>query len=366
MKEVLTIEYYIYITNDCNMNCSYCSVLFDTVKHGIPLNPQYSFADLEKFITNTQKQLCDDVADIYFFGGEPTVDYNCIKRLIYAMNKPHEYKINYIMHTNGLLISKAPQEIIDSIDLTLLSFNYELIYRDGHITDYFNKMIKAIKYIKAKKNTPVIGRITVSAKTSLFTECCLISNFVDYVYWQIDNCAEMPDYENYSKQYKYDIDLLFEYWMACLEKGIFLRFVPFMNIVKNCIFDIQKPNKFYCGYGETMIYVQTNGNCYACCDNVTTNSHYIGDIYSGVRFPEINLDKTVCKNCTYINLCGGRCGRMHKDFSPERISQYCELNIHTYKIIKSSIPKLLDLIQQHPHYKELLIDPMTSYTEYTS
>ena len=53
------MEYYIYITNDCNMNCAYCSVLFDTAKYCVPLNPQYSFEDLERFITKTQRDYKD-------------------------------------------------------------------------------------------------------------------------------------------------------------------------------------------------------------------------------------------------------------------------------------------------------------------
>ena len=82
------MEYYVYMTNDCNMNCAYCSVLFDTVKYGVPLQPQYSFEVLEQFVTKTQELLNDNVADIYFFGGEPTVAYNRIEELIEVFNKP--------------------------------------------------------------------------------------------------------------------------------------------------------------------------------------------------------------------------------------------------------------------------------------
>lgn len=360
------MEYYVYITNDCNMNCAYCSVLFDTIKHGVPLTPQYSFAELEKFVCKTQSQLNDDVADIYFFGGEPTVDYKKISELIDAFNRPHDFKVNFVMHTNGLLIPKAPKKILKQIDLTLLSFNYELIYKNGHITSYFGEMIKAIECIKSENNAPIIGRITVSPRTSLFTECCLISNFVDYVYWQIDNCDSTEDFDSYKKQYQYDIELLFKYWLECLRNGIFLRFVPFMSAIKNLINEPETPIKFYCGYGSSMIYVQTNGKCYACCDNVATNSHYIGDIFNGIKFSNNKLSNTICKDCSYIKLCGGRCGRMHKDFSPERIKQYCDLNKYMFDLLKANIVEVKELISKHPEYYEKIMDPMISYTEYTA
>lgn len=360
------MEYYVYITNNCNMNCAYCSVLFDTIKYGVPLNPQYSFDELEQFVSNTQAKLEDDVADIYFFGGEPTVDYTRIAMLIEAFRKPHNYKINYIMHTNGLLIHKAPIEIMQEVNLVLLSFNYELIYSGGRLTPYFKQMVNAIEFIKTTSNSPIIGRVTVSPKTSLYTECCLISNFVDYVYWQIDNCESMENYDIYQEQYKLEIELLFKYWMECLKKGVFLRFVPFISAIKNLLLEPERPTKFYCGYGSSMIYIQTNGKCYACCDNVATNSHYIGNIRDGITFPDIDLNNTVCKDCSYIKLCGGRCGRMHKDFSDERISQYCDLNQYMFDLIighKDELSKLL-LLNEENFTK--LIDPMISYTEYTA
>lgn len=360
------MEYYIYITNDCNMNCAYCSVLFDTKKYGVPMHTQYSFKELEHFVTMTQNNLNDNVADIYFFGGEPTIDFKQIDELISVFDKPHFYKVNYIMHTNGLLIPNAPKRILEHISLTLLSFNYELVYNGAHIAPYFGKMINAIEHIKSVKNTPIIGRITVSPKTSLFTECCLISNFVDYVYWQIDNCDSIHDFNSYKAQYQYDISLLFKYWLECLRKGIFLRFVPFMSAIRNMIFEPEEPDKFYCGYGTSMIYVQTNGNCYACCDNVANNSHYIGDIFTGIKFPDNSLNNTICKNCSYVKLCGGRCGRMHKDFTTERVKQYCSLNQYMFDLIKINIHEIDDLISKNPKHYNKLMDPMISYTEYTA
>lgn len=348
------------------MNCTYCSVLFDTVKHGVPLHPKYSFDELERFITKTQKELNDNVADIYFFGGEPTVNYQRIKELIAVFNKPHDYKINYIMHTNGILIPEAPKSILNEIDLTLLSFNYELIYKDGQITPYFGKMIRSIEHIKSINNTPIIGRVTVSPKTSLFTECCLISNFVDYVYWQIDNCESMENFDLYQSQYKYEIELLFKYWFECLKKGVFIRFVPFMSAIRNLIVEPEKPTRFYCGYGMSMIYVQTNGKCYACCDNVASNSHYIGDIYTGIQFSNNDLNNTICKDCEYIKLCGGRCGRMHKDFSADRIKQYCDLNQYMFDMIKQKKNEIYRIIDQDSDLFKKLMDPMISYTEYTA
>ena len=139
-----------------------------------------------------------------------------------------------------------------------------------------------------------------------------------------------------------------------------------MSAVRNILEEPEIPSKFYCGYGTSMIYVQTNGKCYACCDNVATNSHYIGDIYSGITFSNHSINNTICKNCTYLKLCGGRCGRMHKDFTTERVKQYCELNIYMFNLILENIDKIKEIISKYPEFYNKIMDTMISYTEYTA
>ena len=96
------MEYYIYATNDCNLNCSYCSVQFNLDKFSIPKNPIYDIKQLKQFINKYQIITKDPVADIYFFGGEPTVNFDYIEEIIDTMSEAsHEYKINYILHTNA-------------------------------------------------------------------------------------------------------------------------------------------------------------------------------------------------------------------------------------------------------------------------
>jgi len=357
----------VYISNECNLGCSYCSVLFDTSRHGIPLAPTYSFEELESFITKTQHQLNDSVADIYFFGGEPTMRYDLIEQLINTMNKPHDYIVNYIMHTNGLRIPLAPTNIIEKLKLTLLSINYEEIYNSNHIiTPYFTLMVKAINHLKRNPNNILIGRFTVSEKTSLYSACCLFVNYFDYIYWQMDNCDQFNNEKQYIHQYKSDILRLFQYWLSFFRVGIFLNFVPFVTAIYRTLYETNSPSEFYCGYGKSMIYIQTDGKCFACCDNVESKNHFIGNIFEGIEFPNIDLQKTQCKGCKYIRICGGRCGRMHKDFSLKHIDEYCQMNQYMFDLIESNLPEIKLLIKKYPEYKQKLNNPTFAYTEYTA
>ena len=359
------MEYYIYVTNDCNLDCSYCSVLFKDKKFNMPKLINYSLDTLVDFVSNIQKETGDNIADIYFFGGEPTLEYGLITNIILAFSKIVDYKVNFVMHSNGLLIDNAPLDVIRKIDIMLLSINYEKIFTDNQVSPYWTKIINNIMNVRKIKNFPIIGRITVSPNTSLYTECCMMGSFFDYIYWQIDNSPSIP-FEKYKKQYKNEIFLLYEYWLNFLRAGVFLRYAPFVSAIRHFLWSKTKPSKFYCGYGVSMIYIQTDGTCYACCDEVESKNHYIGNIKDGVNFPETNLHKLICNNCKYINICGGRCGRMHIDLPSNRINEFCQLNRFMFSLIEDTLPEIQSLILKYPTYVDKFKDPLIAYTEYTS
>ena len=77
----MIMEYFIYMTNDCNLHCQYCSVLLDCKKAGLPIKPAYSNVVLASFIEKVQKENLDSEVNIYFFGGEPTMEYSAIREL---------------------------------------------------------------------------------------------------------------------------------------------------------------------------------------------------------------------------------------------------------------------------------------------
>ena len=120
------MEYFIYMTNNCNLCCEYCSVLLDCEESNMPLEPTYSWQKLRQFIINTQEGTFDQEAVIYFFGGEPSLRYQNIIELINTLgNKLDNIDIKYVLHTNGLLLNKIPTNISDNLHLVMHSLNYE-------------------------------------------------------------------------------------------------------------------------------------------------------------------------------------------------------------------------------------------------
>lgn len=357
------MEYYIYITNKCNLNCSYCSVMLENNSRHLPDQLSYSLEDLKHFVDNVQNTHPEDTARIYFFGGEPTLDFNSIYSIIQVFKEVETYKVEFILHTNGLLLDSVPENIIKHIDIIFLSINYEKVYINGELSNYFIKLVHSIGKIKSVKKIPFIGRLTISEGTSVYSECTLIGDFFDYVYWQLDNQKHLKDIIAYKEQYKKEVSFLFEYWFRFFKEGVILRYIPFLSIVQHLLYEYPIPQHFYCGYGEDMIYIQTDGSCYGCCDEVDSKRHFIGDIYSGIEFHDMEISSDICLNCKDLVICGGRCGRMHKDFEPERIQCYCEMNKFTFDLIKKYLSEISKKIDSCPHYREVFCDPIMDYTE---
>lgn len=360
------MEYFVYMTNDCNLMCEYCSVLLDCEENKLPIKPTYEFEELMAFIKATQTQIEDNEVSIYFFGGEPSLEYDDMAQLI-NIAKEHltDYSLRFVLHTNGLRLDTLPEYILNELSLIMLSVNYEKIPHYTLHPGYFSTIIDNTLAIKARKHVPIIARLTVTEKTSIFTELLQVNNFFDYVYWQIENCSEFSNATIFKTTYTYEIQKTFEYWINYLERGIMLKYIPFMAVLKFMFFHDRSDDEFSCGYSRSMIYVQTNGKCYACSDNIEGNSHYMGDIRNGITLPRHKLSEFRCAHCLYRSLCMGRCGRMHIEFSKEHINDYCQMNQSMFKLFLDNEAKLKQIIDENPSFQRELELWILEYTEFT-
>lgn len=359
------MEYYLFISNDCNLNCKYCSILLNQRQLNVPIEPIYSLFDLQNFIDATQKKYNDNIADIILFGGEPTLNYTFIEKLIQMQKSLNDlaYEIHYMLHTNGLLLYKISDYILNNIDSIMLSINYDKVPRIRLDSGYFKNIIDSVHYIKQKRNIPIVARLTITEVTSLYSEISLFNPFFDAVYWQIENKYDFNNFEEFYNTYKFELNLVFELWMKYLECGIFLRFIPFIASV-NFLSENIKPKIFCCGYNNSMIYIQTDGKCYTCAEDLTTNKNLVGSINTDFKFSNFNLLDTLCNECPYLVMCKGRCGRMHKEFTPEHVKNYCKLNTILFDLIKSNYEKIIHLYNKYNIPNDLK-DPIFHYTEYT-
>lgn len=359
------MEYFVYMTNNCNLNCEYCSVLLDCQKNNMPIEPIYSWYELKEFISKTQKNNKDFEAVIYFFGGEPSLCYKQIANLINILgNKIANIDVKYVLHTNGLLLCEIPDEIANNLRLVMHSLNYEKFPKYNLKNSYFSKVIDGFFHFRTISNAEIIARLTITEKTSLYTEVVQIAHFYDFVYWQIENCTEFKNFKTFYSTYTYEIKLLFDYWMGYLHQGILINLVPFLAVLKFMFEHDRNDQLFSCGYGRGMIYIQTNGTCFACSDNIGSQIHKIGSLEEGVKMPKPTLMKLKCAQCPYRPLCMGRCGRMHKEFSDTHIAEYCALNQYMFNLFIKNKLELETIYNQSNEIQKRLKSDTLEYTEF--
>ena len=357
------MEYYLFTTNECNLNCAYCSVMIDVKKQGIPLQPQYAITDLNRFIESMQAKYTDNAIDIIFFGGEPTLNYQFIEDVISQQKEKFStYELRYMLHTNGLLLSDIPDIILSEISAIMLSINGLEMPAGTARNDYLSKVLKSIHSIKTRSNVPIIGRFTITPQTSLFTQVMSMHSFFDYVYWQIENCNAFDNPSLFLQTYVKDMRHLIRIWEYYLNHGIVLKFIPFLM----CIFFRDEAHickNFLCGYEDSMVYIQTDGLCYSCAEDFLSKKNIIGHILDSIEFSGYCLADTGCSSCEYISLCHGRCGRMHREFSDEHIHEYCKMNKVMFSYFSNNHSRIQKICQKHNIEFEQ-ISYLTNYTEY--
>lgn len=346
--------------------CEYCSVLVDCEKNSLPILPNYSNEELSNFIKKTQEHEHDNEIVVYFFGGEPSLEYNRIDNLVANLKQAlSDFKLCFVLHTNGLLLNEASNELLYNLTLIMFSINYEKIPKCNLSNSYFSNVVNNAMLTKGRCGVPMIARLTITESTSIYSEIMLLSHYFDMVYWQIENKPAFCNFELFYSTYTYEIDILYKYWRDMLSTGRMLKYVPFMAALKFMLFHDRSDNEFACGYGKSMIYIQTNGMCYACSDNVEGGEHHIGSIAGGVTFPHPKLSRLKCKQCTFKKICMGRCGRMHLEFGKTHISEYCKLNQFMFSLFLNDKNFFKQIINSNPHIINELQDWKLEYTEFT-
>lgn len=323
----------------------------------------YSFEDLKAFLTNTQETYQSDVIDIIFFGGEPTLNYEFIRGFIsYFGYHLDGNKINYLLHTNGILLDKADRDLLKNFKLLIVSINYEKIPKVGLQNSYFAKIMANVKHVRREYPSRIVARLTITENVSLYTNVMQVSSFFDYVHWQIQNCDHFNDYGLFADNYTYELGLLLEHWFMYFRRGFPINLVPFVGAVKLLL--RERDGNILCGVNSRCVYVETDGKCYSCPESVNDPAFSIGDVFSGIRFKPLDHRIPKCKFCPYFTSCYGRCGRMHAVYDPAHVDEYCKLNENLFKFFRSNQDEIVEVLNRYPECYDALNDANYEYTEY--
>jgi putative peptide-modifying radical SAM enzyme len=276
----------------CNLHCSYCGGSL----HGMPNDISYDADQLARFISK------DDNAIVAFYGGEPLLRPEVVKRFIKILPAKH-----FVINTNGYFIDRI-NDVLSDFDTILLSIDGREKVTDGYREKgCYRKVLEAVDSIKDSSfHGELIARMAVSKDTDIYKDVTHLLGLFPFVHWQLDvvwsALWELSDFKRWSEQsYKPGLKKLVDEWVHQLKQGNIQGIVPFRGIMTRMLYDI---GGLPCQAGNGAVAITTDGNILAC--PIAPDYHWndLGSIIKG--FTSIHVNDP-CPSCDVYSVCGGRC-----------------------------------------------------------
>ncbi|MEN8906159.1 MAG: radical SAM protein [Clostridiales bacterium] len=336
------MEFTIWLTRDCNLNCKYCYVK----KENYYMN--YKTADkIIDFIKKKSFLLNMETIKVTFHGGEPLLNYKLIKYFVNRIKKIDflNKKLRFLMATNGLLVS---DEIIDflkenfkysltlSIDGKKNTHDEQRKFKNGEGS--FENVLKTIEKLNASK---IYFRYRMTVTSGNVKD--LYENY-EYLY-KIGgrSIAFIPDYTDEN----WDIDTINLYYKNFKEIVDFLM----KNDNKLAVILLQNLRKAYfrkrsfCSGGRNSFNIDCDGSIYPCVAVTGQNEYIIGHVESGIsneKLAKLNLLTKIknnnCNECKMFTRCEGSvCKLLNKQLTGDYnipSSIMCNMNNVRLKILK--------------------------------
>lgn len=340
------MEYILFLTYCCNLSCEYCFA--KDLVHNNKGNATISQEHINRICNYIKSDIILNHRknnSIVFFGGEPSLVPDVIIDII---NKTYDLNLKYSIYTNGLLIDKLPDILLEKMQTILVAIDG---YKESHERfkpqGSYEQIINNVQSIRNRTNAQIIGRITLEEESNIFYSVKNILKYFDFVHWQIVNKNDFVNPEKFINDYKNNVNDLFAYWKESLKNGVVLNIIPFNRIVLSLLTN-EKSASFRCGCGSSIQAIDIDGNIYSCDEYINQTSQSIGNINSNAH----NLIKykshielfADCGKCDISNICLGRCRKSLETQPPKLIKIYCALTHILVDMILQSLDEIRDII----------------------
>lgn len=293
----------IYVTDYCNMKCSYCFNAMDKNTENYNKQPLYNIEEFRSFVHENYQ---GKEIGIRFFGGEPLINKDWIYVFVKEMEKEN-IKIHYDIFTNATLLDN---EFLDFAEQYKIRFYVSINggvdkYKGGY---YKEEIWKGIRSLRAR-DFHVITRMVWTPNSQ--------ETLVDLVKQAVENevktvSVTLPwgmefDYDCFSVQ----LEEFAEFYLKNILDHNFryIGVAPFVSYISK--WSLGKIyNSSFCAAGKSMISVATDGTCYPCHCFTNIKEYCSGNIYEKVRplFPDMNADTLEpCKSCKIRYFCKAKC-----------------------------------------------------------
>ncbi|SFU40393.1 uncharacterized protein SAMN04487886_10201 [Clostridium sp. DSM 8431] len=327
------------LSQQCNFRCEYCPYSGGYINRSHSnkrMDLSTALKGIDFFISHSKNS---KLLAIGFYGGEPLIEFDLIKKCIkYAEEKSEGKDVRFIITTNGSLLSKDVVEFLSkhNVDLTISLDGPEEIH-DIHRKlalnnkGSFNKVINNVANIE--KNYPdFFEKIQFNAVIDPQNDFCSIDDFFanNELVKDVSLTASIVS-KNYSKSEisiskdyyrKTEYELFKIYYYALIRRKstskcskIMLKsYTKALSFARNLVPQEKLSEKMHhsgpCIPGVRKLFIDTDGFFYPCEKvSETSNLMKMGHIDTGFNVSKVRkilnigqVNDTACKNCWNIKL----------------------------------------------------------------
>jgi radical SAM protein with 4Fe4S-binding SPASM domain len=278
----------INVTSTCNLACTYCSEGFECgLSTAYEENTSVTLENIEEFMSKIE----DPKRDIYFWGGEPFINWEFCKGVIDKYIDNENY--SFFFYTNGVYLRKYMKELVAINNKIGKRLSIQVSYDGKPVNDIArvdkagnvsSELVKA-NYLAAKQNG-----LNVRMKSVLTAENfhLIYEAFLDVIELD-DNYFPTPD------MYSQLTEEEFMPRLEILKAGI-------AKIAKHIYANKLPPEKFgwfnksraLCASGINYVSVDLNGDISPChgCMYKESHAHVMGNIKTAPDIDALIKEKT--------------------------------------------------------------------------
>jgi len=339
----------LHVAHDCNLACKYCfAEEGEYHKERGLMSSEVGKKAIDFLIENSgsRKNL-----EIDFFGGEPLMNFDVVKEVVYyakSKEEEHDKNFRFTITTNGVLLNDEIIEFINehmynvviSIDGRKEVHDKMRVASNGK-GSYDLILPKLIQVAESRNQENYYARGTFTRNNLDFSKDVL--HLADLGFKQISvEPVVAPENMSYALQNQdiegicREYDLLAEKILEYHKEGKDFNFFHFMIDLEQGPCVIKRMTG--CGAGTEYLAVAPEGDLYPCHQFVGIDDKRIGSVYTGIEnqkirqeFLECNLfTKNKCSECWARFYCGGGCNANSYNFHGN-ISEVYELGCELEK-----------------------------------
>jgi len=318
----LSINYYeLILTENCNLRCKYC--FDDAFSDRTICNYNYTMQlDMIDDILLFIKETCSESPSISFFGGEPTMNWEFIKKFV---EKSLNNKFKYTMNSNLLLLNS------DMIEFMLKHKIYPIISLDGTRKSHDINRITQNNTGSWDQTMKIFPELISKFKyIGIIPTVLMVVSNNNYQYLEESYEFLISLGVNVNILYNFNVEYTDEAYTS-IEKQLTSLFKikklpPYVDAINRILNNNFYMQQNFCHKPNSVTTIAPNGKLFFCHQLVPkmkdfddNYNEFYGDIYTGYYNNEyysklterVNIDKfkinKICETCPAVDWCKGGC-----------------------------------------------------------